>query len=212
VIHWSVTDGVGLAVLDRQERRNALDMATVVELTDCLTSGDAPAVPVVVTGAGTTFCSGFDLSTRSEGQRFKEHGDRLFEAVLAYPAPVIAAIGGPAVGLGAVLAACCDLRVASAQAWFEIPAARLGVVLDAAYIERVRARFGMAAAQLLFVASRRIDARRALELGAIHALADDPVAEATAWAEHAASLAPASLAAHKAFLNGFQRDPPTEGG
>lgn len=212
MIHWSVTDGVGLAVLDRQERRNALDMATVVELTDCLTSGDAPAVPVVVTGAGTTFCSGFDLSTRSEGQRFKEHGDRLFEAVLAYPAPVIAAIGGPAVGLGAVLAACCDLRVASAQAWFEIPAARLGVVLDAAYIERVRARFGMAAAQLLFVASRRIDARRALELGAIHALADDPVAEATAWAEHAASLAPASLAAHKAFLNGFQRDPPTEGG
>jgi enoyl-CoA hydratase/carnithine racemase len=85
----------------------------------------------------------------------------------------------------------------------EIPAARLGVVLDEAYVGRVRDRLGMAAAQLLFVASRRIDARRACELGAIHALADDPLAEAKAWAAHVRDLTATSLAVHKSFVNGM---------
>jgi enoyl-CoA hydratase len=194
--------GVVVLTIDRPERRNALDRATVSELGRQLSERAEAAVPIVVTGAGSVFSSGFDLSTRDEGEAFKVEADAMFASLLAYPAPVFAAMNGPAIGMGAVLAATCDLRLAHSTAWLEIPAAKLGVVLDAAYVGRVRARLGIAAAQLLFVACRRIDAARAVELGAIHVLVDDPLAEATAWAADVAVFSAASVAAHKAFVNG----------
>jgi enoyl-CoA hydratase len=201
VIHWKLDNGVAVVVLDRPERHNALDIDTVVALTAHFAVAEAPRPPVVVTGAGQTFCSGFDLTTREQGAAFKGCADALFDALLAYPAPVIAALNGPAIGMGCVLAAMCDLRIGSPASWLQIPAARLGVVLDPAYVTRVRDRLGLAAAQLLFVASRRIEATRAAELGALHALVDDPLAEATAWATHSAALHLTSIAAHKSFLN-----------
>jgi len=202
VIHWSLDDRVLVAVMDRPERRNALDIATVQDLQSRFIGRDAPAGPVVLTGAGSTFCSGFDLTTRDQGWDFKDHADALFDAILAYPAPVIAALNGPAVGMGAVLAATCDLRIGCPKAWLEVPAARLGVTLDETYVDRVRDRLGMAAAQLLFLASARIAGSRAFELGVFHALTDDPVREAKAWAARLLSLAASSLAVHKSFING----------
>jgi enoyl-CoA hydratase len=202
VIHWTKEDGISVAVLDRPERRNALDRTTVIELRSWLEAGDDPAGPVVLTGAGATFCSGFDLTTRDEGADFKVTADGLFEAILAYPAPVLAALNGPAVGLGAVLAATCDLRIGSPEAWLEVPAARLGVVLDERYIGRIRDRLGMPTAQLLFLASNRIAGPRAFELGALHALVDDPLTEAKAWAARLLQLSASSLAVHKSFING----------
>jgi enoyl-CoA hydratase len=202
MIHWGAEAGVAVAALDRPERHNALDLDTVVELTAYLHVIDGPVPPLVVTGEGPTFCSGFDLTTRKDGAAFKEHADGLFDALLAYPAPVVAALNGPAIGMGCVLAAMCDLRIGCQASWLEVPAARLGVVLDKAYVARVRDRLGMAVAQLLFVASRRIEATRAAELGALHGIVADPQAEAMVWAAHAASVDPASLAAHKSFVNG----------
>jgi enoyl-CoA hydratase len=202
MVRWEIDDGgFAVATLDRPERRNALDVDTVLDLTNRLVVGEQPAAPVVLTGTGTTFCSGFDLSTREQGAAFREHAERLFAALLAYPAPVIAALNGPAVGMGCVLAAMCDLRIGTADSWLEIPAARLAVVLGEEYIAAVRDRLGIVTAQLLFIASRRIDGSTAHALGAVHALADDPVAEAKAWAGHASSLHAQSLAAHKAFVN-----------
>jgi enoyl-CoA hydratase len=197
VIHWSVEGGVAVVTLDRPERHNALDIDTVIALTARLHVAGATDPPVVVTGTGRTFCAGFDLTTRDRGTEFKEHADELFDAVQAYPAPVIAALNGPAIGMGCVLAAMCDIRIGSEASWLEIPAARLGVVLDAAYVSRVRDRLGWAAAQLLFVASRRIEGIRAAEIGAVHARVEDPLSEAMAWAVHIASLDGASIAMHK---------------
>lgn len=202
MVRWEVEDGgILVATLDRPERRNALDVDTVVELSERLAVGEHPAVPLVMTGSGTTFCSGFDLSTRAQGAAFKDQAERLFAALLAYPAPVIAALNGPAIGMGCVLAAMCDLRIGTDGSWLEIPAARLGVILDEGYIAAVRDRLGMATAQLLFVASRRVNGSAAHALGAIHALADDPVAEAKLWALHCSPMNGQSVAAHKTFLN-----------
>ena len=192
---------MAVATLDRPERHNALDIDTVAALTAHLHVAGATDPPVVVTGTGRTFCSGFDLTTREQGTAFREQADELFNAVLAYPAPVIAALNGPAIGMGCVLAAMCDIRIASEASWLEIPAARLGVVLDATYVSQVRDRLGLAAAQLLFLASRRIEGMRAAEIGAVHALVDDPLSEAMAWAGHIASLDHASIAMHKSFVN-----------
>jgi enoyl-CoA hydratase/carnithine racemase len=193
---------VTLLVIDRQERRNALDIDTVIALTEVFTAGD-DAPPVVLAGAGTTFSSGFDLSTMEQGATFKIHADGLFDAMLTYPAPIFAAMTGPAVGMGAVLAACCDVRIGCASSWLEIPAARLGVVLGTEYVERVRQRLGIATAQLLFVASRRVDAPLAAQLGALHALHNEPITEAMQWARAVAELSATSLAAHKAVINGL---------
>jgi enoyl-CoA hydratase/carnithine racemase len=201
MIHWTVADGVATCVLDQPDRRNAIDTATVAELTRLLTTTGEPAPPIVLTGAGSTFCSGFDLNTRSEGLAFKAQADGLFSTILSYPAPVVAALNGPAVGMGCVLAATCDVRIGCEQSWLEVPAARLGVVLDEVYIGRIRDRLGMATAQLLVIASQRVEAADAARLGAIHDLVDDPLATATALAAHAAALSAASLAAHKSFVN-----------
>jgi enoyl-CoA hydratase len=201
VIHWSVEGGVAVARLDRPERHNALDIDTVVALTAHLQVAAGTDPPLVITGTGRTFCSGFDLTTRERGTAFKEQADELFNAVLAYPAPVIAALNGPAIGMGCVLAAMCDIRIGSEASWLEIPAARLGVVLDAAYVSRVRDRLGLPAAQVLFLASRRIEGTRAAEIGALHALVEDPLSEAMAWGVHIASLDHASIAMHKSFVN-----------
>jgi len=200
MIHWSNDDGICTAVLDRPERRNALDGATVRELAARLADAADPAPPIVLTGAGTTFCSGFDLAS-GEGATFKAGADAMFDAILDYPAPVIAALNGPAVGMGAILALTCDLRVGVPTCWFEIPAARLGVVLDESYLARVSERVGLPAAQTLFVASARISAERAFTLGMLHGVTDDFMSEARAWATRVIGVAPRSIAAHKAMLN-----------
>jgi enoyl-CoA hydratase len=200
MIHWSLDAGIRTAVLDRLERRNALDRATVHELAEHLAAAPEPAAPVIITGAGTTFCSGFDLAS-GEGATFRAGADTLFDAILDYPAPVIAALNGPAVGMGAILALTCDLRVGGSTSWFEIPAARLDVVLDESYLARVSQRVGLPAAQALFVASARVSADRALALGMLHGVADDPMGEARAWATRVLSVSSRSIAAHKAMLN-----------
>lgn len=203
MIHWSHVDGVTVAMLDRPERRNALDRATVDDLANRLSkeSHGAGAPPVVLTAAGTTFCSGFDLTTRDEGTAFKERADELFAAIVSYPAPVIAALNGPVVGMGAVLAATCDLRIGRDGTWFEVPSARLGIVMDDTYLGWVRDRVGIAAAQLLFVGSRRVAADRALQLGLLHAIVDDPLGEALSWARHTTELSMPTTASHKAVIN-----------
>jgi len=200
MIHWSWDDGIRTAVLDRPERRNALDGTTVHELAENLRTPTEPAPPIILTGAGNTFCSGFDLAS-GEGSTFKAGADTLFDAILGYPAPVIAALNGPAVGMGAILALTCDLRVGTSRSWFEVPAARLGVVLDASYLARVSQRVGLPAAQLLFIGSARITSERALALGMLHGLADDAGSEARQWASQVNALSSRSIAAHKAMLN-----------
>jgi enoyl-CoA hydratase len=202
MVHWTIEDGIAIAVIDRPKVHNALDIATVEVLLERFAAVDGPCPPVVLGGAGRTFCAGFDLTTSDDGATFKARVDVLFDAVLAYPAPVVAALNGPAIGMGCVLATVCDLRIGCERSWLDIPAARMRVVFNQTYVTRIRDRLGMAAAQMLLVGSRRIDAARAFELGALHALAEDPLAEATAWAAHTTAFSAASAAGHKAFLNG----------
>ncbi len=205
MIHWSETDGVCIATIDRPEKRNALDLdaadALIARLEDARGTGDAPSPPLVLTGAGTTFSSGFDLSNTGHGLRFKERMDVVLDLITGHPSLTVAALNGPAVGMGLVLAATCDLRVAAPDAWLEIPAARLGFVLGEPYVASVSRRLGPTTARWLFVGSRRLDVTRACAWGAIHEVADDPVAVAKEWGERVVGLSPVSIAAHKAILN-----------
>ena len=150
-------DGVGTLVLDRPDDLNAFNVTMARELeqfflTDAL---DESVRAVVVTGAGRAFCAGMDLS--AEGNVFgldesvrptpaelREHlteppyhdgvrdtGGRVTLAIHALPKPVIAAINGPAVGIGATMTLAMDLRLASTTARIGFVFGRLGIVPEA---------------------------------------------------------------------------------
>src|SRR4029077_7463476 len=91
---------------------------------------------LVITGSGSAFCSGADLVTRfaPEGggasDTFRPAFEKVLDAIVDYPAPVIAALNGPAIGAGMQLAVACDVRVAALGARMAIPGGRLGIHLS----------------------------------------------------------------------------------
>ncbi|HVM02464.1 MAG TPA: enoyl-CoA hydratase-related protein, partial [Acidimicrobiales bacterium] len=128
---------VAVVTIDRPERRNALDAAHVQGLLDALTdAGGGDARAVVLTGAGGHFCAGADVSAVPEPGFLATLG-RVLEALVALPAPVIAAVEGVALGAGLQLAVACDLRVAAPDSRFGVPAAKLGLMLDHWSVQRV---------------------------------------------------------------------------
>ena len=158
-LDWSVdADGIATLTLNRPDALNAFDMTMARELERVFLS-DARADDVravVVTGAGRAFCAGMDLS--AEGNVFgldesvqptpgelrahltqapyhdgvRDTGGRVTLAIHALPKPVIAAINGPAVGIGATMTLGMDIRMASTKARIGFVFGRLGIVPEAA--------------------------------------------------------------------------------
>ncbi|MCW2816027.1 MAG: enoyl-CoA hydratase [Nocardioides sp.] len=158
-LDWSVdADGVATLTLNRPDALNAFDLVMARELLAVFTTDalDDDVRAVVVTGAGRAFCAGMDLS--AEGNVFgldesldvtpeslREHlhdpaydagvrdtGGKVTLAIHALPKPVIAAINGPAVGIGATMTLAMDLRLASTKARIGFVFGRLGIVPEAA--------------------------------------------------------------------------------
>jgi len=206
MIRWETKEGVGLATIDRPERRNALSPEMCRDLCEHL-AGDRGLRAVVITGAGSAFCSGADLAVRSTmgEDEFHPPFERLLTEIVAYPAPVIAAVNGPALGAGTQLAVACDLRVAAQTATFGIPAAQLGVMILPENVFRLALLVGQAHARDLLLTGRKVGVGEALRMGLVHRLADDALADAMAWASEIAALAPLTVAGHKAALNALAR-------
>jgi enoyl-CoA hydratase/carnithine racemase len=209
-IQWSCQEAVGIAVIDRPERRNALSAALCAELLASLEENpDLRAI--VITGAGEkAFCAGADLGQRASDVGGLEHGggdtfrpafERLLDAIVAYPAPVVAAVNGVALGAGMQLAVACDLRVAAPHARFGIPAARLGVLLSAANVARLAELVGQAMARDVLLTARILDVNEAEVVGLVQRRSDDALRGALDLAEKISSLAPLSVAGHKQALN-----------
>ncbi|MBI2169963.1 MAG: enoyl-CoA hydratase/isomerase family protein [Actinobacteria bacterium] len=207
-IDWEERGAVGLATINRPERRNALDAEHCDALRERLES-QAGLRALVITGAGSAFCAGADLGTRFEdGHQPSEPADpfhdvlqRLLDAVAEHPLPVIAAVNGAALGAGTQLAVACDLRVSSPEAVFGIPAARLGIMISAASTERIVRVVGHAHAAEMLITGRRYAAEDAHRVGLAHRVAQHALADALSWAEEIAELAPLSVQGHKRSLN-----------
>jgi enoyl-CoA hydratase len=190
---------VALVEIDRHERRNALDVAHCHDLRAAVTGQvEGGARAVVITGTGSTFCAGADL-TGAYDSGFRDALYAMLTAIAETAVPVLAALNGPAIGAGAQLAIACDLRVAAPQASFAIPTARLGLAVDPWTIARLAALGGTGTAQNLLIGCETIKAERAYQSGLASRLGDRPAA--LAWAQELAALAPLTLAYSKLALN-----------
>src|SRR5205814_6945649 len=149
---------------------------------------DADVKAVVITGAGTVFSAGFDLSEFDRaagddafGRELWASSDRYHETVLRFPLPTLAAINGPALAGGFDLAILCDLRIASSTARFAHPERTFGDVVYGPLHDLV----GGAIARELTIGGRELDAHEALavhlvgevvEPGALAAATDATIA------------------------------------
>ncbi|GAA1916334.1 enoyl-CoA hydratase [Nocardioides marmoribigeumensis] len=189
--------------LRREERRNALDLALCRELAAASRQAvDDGARVIVVTGAGTAFCSGADLGG-VYGQEFLDALYGMLHGLTRLPVPLVAAVNGPAIGAGTQLALACDLRVADRTAKFGVPTARNGMAVDAWTMRTLAAVAGGGIARRLMLAAETVDRDQALACGLADRAGD--LDAAMAWAHEIATLAPLTLAHNKLVLNGGEQ-------
>ena len=176
------TDGaVGYMQLNRPHRLNALSRQCLLDLADAARwcNSDRSIKVVVVSGAGASFSAGFDLtefSTPNEEYSVRDTADlgRLMaEAVTAMTAITIASIHGHCVGGGLVLAASCDLRIATKSASFRIPEVDLGIPLAWGGIPRLVRELGPAVTKELVLTCRSFDSVEAHSLRFVNTIVDD---------------------------------------
>jgi enoyl-CoA hydratase len=167
-------DGVATLTLARPQRRNALSIKLRDEITEQLDRwATDPAVrAVVLTGAGSTFCAGFDLDEFAQADlapRIKDSSHRYHLAVWQFPKPLVAAVNGAAVAGGMDLCALCDFRVASADAIFGHPEIKFGAPPLFTPLQWI---VGVGVARDLCLTGRRIDATEALRIGLVNSISE----------------------------------------
>lgn len=196
---------VAVVVIDRHERRNSLNeevcrrmQAAFDELLPEL-DGEDSVRAVVLTGAGTAFSAGADLSGGVYSAGFTEVHTRLLRTIQDFPAPVVAAVNGAAIGAGVQLALAADVRVADPKAIFGVPVVKVGLALDNWTIHRLANVVGGGHARSVLMLGRQLDAARAAEIGLVNEVGDDRVAMRVA--EELAGFAPLTLRHIKTVIN-----------
>lgn len=192
-------DRVTVVTINRPDKRNALN----IEVCDGIRSAVGKAVAdgaraVVLTGTGSSFCSGADFGEVYTAD-FRDSLYGMLRTVVGVPVPVVAAVNGPAIGGGTQLAMAADLRVVAPTAVFAIPTAKLGLAVDPWTIRRAASLAGAGRARQLLMACEELSADDALGCGLADRAGD--LDAALAWATSMASLAPLTLAYNKQVLN-----------
>ena len=186
--------------LQRPERRNALNSQLVDELREAMQKASPETVrAIVLTGQGTVFCAGADLS----GDAFAaDYPDRLIELHKVMDQaliPVIGFINGPAIGAGLQLAMRCDLRVVGPDAFFQFPTSKYGLALDNWSIRRLSSLVGHGRARAMLLTAEKLTAEVALQTGMANRIGT--LADAQAWAAEIAGQAPLAIQHAKRVLN-----------
>lgn len=212
-----VQDGIATLVLNRPEKRNAMndDMrARFIAALEAI-AADKSIRALVLTGAGKGFCAGGDIAGM-EQRLHAPAGEVAFsgwhrqqrvhyaQALLhTLPKPTIAAVNGAAAGLGADTALACDFIIADKEASFTWSYIHRGLIPDGGGMYFLPRRTGLSKAKELIFTGRKIEADEALALGIADRLssADTLVAEAQAWARELARGSPTALALGKTLLN-----------
>jgi enoyl-CoA hydratase/carnithine racemase len=216
-VQFEVRDGIALLTLNRPRVRNAIDDATRDELIAALAriERDASVRALVLTGAGPAFCAGGDLRGMSErlqappgqvafnGWRRMQRVHATVSALHGLSKPTIAAVNGPASGLGCDLALCCDFIIASEAATFAMSYVLRGLIPDGGGMYFLPRRVGLARAKELIFSGRTVAAAEALSIGMIERVGATAalVTDALAWAAALSQGSAAALALSKSIMN-----------
>jgi enoyl-CoA hydratase len=199
-IQWQDDGKVVVATIDRSARKNALTFGVAEALATNIEAMTEPR-PIVITGSGDTFCAGIDLAmSRAEMEQFRGYNERLLESIAHHPGPVLAAINGPVIGAGVMLALSCDLRVADGRTRFSMPQTRLGLKVDARRVRFLVAHVGVSMATDMLLGCTDIDGATALQGRLVHRLTDDALTGAVQWATTMAAWSTEAFASHKSLL------------
>jgi enoyl-CoA hydratase len=186
--------------LQRPERRNALNSELADGLRTAIEAAAADDVrAIVLTGQGSVFCAGADLSGDAFAADYPDRLIALNKAIDDAPMPVIGAINGPAIGAGLQLAMICDLRVVSPDAFFQFPTSKYGLALDNWSIRRLTSLVGHGRARSMLLTAEKLTPDIALQTGMANRIGT--LADAQKWAEEIADLAPLALSHAKRVLN-----------
>jgi methylglutaconyl-CoA hydratase len=203
LVHLDVDRGVATLTLDSPHNRNALSAQLRTELHSHLTTAlaDVGVRVVVLTHAGTVFCSGMDLKEASSGSLAGAEFPQILEAIWTSPKPVVARLAGPARAGGLGLVAACDIALAADTVTFAFTEVRIGVV-PAIISVTVLPRLLPRAANELFLTGEKFDAARAADVGLITAAVPTDLldAEVERYTDMLALGAPNALAATKQML------------
>lgn len=208
-VRISATGPIAEIVIDRPERRNAVDLGMWKAIPECIaaaTAADETRVVILRGGGDKAFVAGADISEFEEvrcdsrtNAVFTEHVLAATASIRAAPVPVIAAIRGFCIGGGVVLASACDLRIASEGSVFGVPAAKLGLGYELENYEALVRLVGHGAAAHMVLTARQFSAQEALRMGLVQEVVAPPelMAHVQGVAQGMARLAPLSLAAAK---------------
>ena len=178
---WEVEDGVGRITLNRPDTLNAWNEQFGLDLRQVVTEDaqDDSVRALLITGAGRGFSSGADLKASGAGEldddglpNVRKRLTELYHPILVglreLPKPVIAAVNGPAVGIGASLAFACDLILASSSSYFNLAFVNIGLMPDGGSTAFVPAAVGKARAFEMALLGERVPAQQALDWGLIN--------------------------------------------
>jgi 2-(1,2-epoxy-1,2-dihydrophenyl)acetyl-CoA isomerase len=210
-------EGVMTIELNRPDSLNAWDQALGEELLAAVreAASDAEVRAVVVTGAGRAFSSGADLKAGFEPTpggapdvrtRLTQRYHPIITGIRRMPKPVVAAVNGPAVGIGCSLALACDLVLAAESAYFLLAFVNIGLVPDGGSSVLLPERVGFARAAEMAMLGERVPAAQALEWGLVNRVVPDAelAGAARALAERLAAGPTASYAGSKRQLNAWR--------
>src|SRR6202165_1457751 len=210
-----VHDGVGLIQLNRPERMNAIGALTRKQLGEAIKQverDDAVRV-VVLTGSGRAFCSGADVTEMAQegGMRTPEDVGNVLRneympmltRLRTMPKPVIAAMNGPAAGIGVSYALACDIRIATPEAYLLEAFINIGLAPDGGVSWLLPRIAGTGIAYEMFFTGKPLSATDAHRLGLINRLvpADRLEAEVREFAAHLVSQPRQALAGAKRAVN-----------
>ena len=209
---------VGYIIFNNPERHNAVSLemwqTTALFLHEFAKDDDVRVI--VLTGAGgKAFVSGADISkfgderaTKEAVACYNEAVDKIYAGVHQFPKPTIAMIRGYCIGGGLGLAISCDIRIASDNARFALPAAKLGLGYDFPGIKRFVDTVGPAFAKEIFFTARQFDADEAREMGLVNRVLPDAELEAYVkdYADTIAANAPLTVNSAKYIIGEVLKD------
>ena len=201
--------------LDAPERRNALGPDDVRALSDAFAEIDRSdtADVAILTSAGDTFCSGYDLRALREDIRTGRASGAetafaaMVDALERLRIPTICAIRGGAYGGGSDVALACDFRIGTPHTIVAVPAARFGLQFYSGGLRRFVDRVGIDVAKRTFLLAEPLDAQTLLRVGYLHAIVEDRELDAAidALASRIADNAPSAVRGLKRSLDAIAR-------